>query len=222
MLFPEYRPSEKTAITHVQWARKLGLVPLFIALVLMLAQRTTPGPGLWSAFGLTLGIEFILWGTYAICIERNLGSRSAIYLALTADSWFPLVLFAIQNAFILLAAAVLWFTMEELGFPTSAWLRTCVVLLVVMVPVCRLTSEGVRRTRSTKWEIAGEICRYVTISLGAAWLASTITAFMSPGKSPLPPDLFPIAVILWVMTSLVILVCILILIDHVMRLGRDR
>ncbi|HOW98954.1 MAG TPA: hypothetical protein PK634_14335, partial [Kiritimatiellia bacterium] len=61
-IFFEYRPSTDTCHGHVRRAQGLGLIPAVLSLAMMLAVRTGPGPGLWSALGSVLGLQLVLWG----------------------------------------------------------------------------------------------------------------------------------------------------------------
>ena len=217
LLFPEYQLSERAAARHVEATRRLGLLPIFVTLVLMLARNANPGPGLWCALGLSIGLELLLWGAYAICLEKDLRSRTATYFALTADAWFPLFLFTMQNGFVFISAAVLLVTIEELGFPATLLENSLIILLILLLPAYRLASEKARVTESTRWALTSEGCRYFAIAIGAVWMASTITLFLAPPGTPLSHEFFPIAVILWVLAAVVILVCLMLFADHVLK-----
>lgn len=216
-LFAYYRLSERNAVRHVLFAERMGLLPLYVSLALMIARRDPPGPGLWSAMGITLGFELILWGAHRICFERNLRSRTATYLALTADAWFPLFLFAIQNALLLTMAGLIWITLLDLGFPATFWQHANLLLLLAMIPGCRIVQEIARVTAAPRWLAGVEACRYTAITLVGTWLAGTITLFLAPPGAPLPSQFYVIALILWVSAAIVGLTCAMLFVDHLLR-----
>jgi hypothetical protein len=216
-LFLRYRLSEKSAAEHILQTRRLGLVPLFVPLALMLARTDAPGPGLWSAFGLAAGIHLVLWGGFLLGRDSPATSSAGRFLADRSSRWFPLLLFGSQSAFAWVLLAVLWPTLSELGFPATTWLDANLILLALAIPGYRLAREAALVAESPRFLLAEEFFRYLLIALSALFLLSCITPFIMPPGQRAPEEMVPVLLVLWIGGSLTVLVCLALFIEHALR-----
>lgn len=222
VLFPQYRPSERNAGRHVATTRRLGLVPLAIALLLMTAARGGPGPGLWSALGIAVGLHLILGGAHALI--RTPGHRTPVgdSLARRADEWFPLFLFAMQGAFALLTVAILWLTMCDLGFPVTPAHHIEVVLLALLALAYRLAHEAALADDHPRYELAEKLARNLIVILVTLWIAGTLTSILIPPGETLPKEKIPGFTAMWVAASIVILICVATFLDRLVRVRAQK
>jgi hypothetical protein len=216
-LFPQYRPSERNAHRHVLATQKLGLVPLFMALLLAVATRGGPGPGLWSALGIGAGLHLILWGAHGLIHTLERKSPVGNSLARNADAWFPLFLFSIQGAFTLLTVAILWLTMCDLGFPVTLAHHVEVVLLALLALAYRLAHEAALADEAPRYELAAKLARNLIIILATLWIAGTVTSILIPPGESLPKEKIPGFTAMWIAASVVILLCVATFLDRVAR-----
>ncbi|MFH0953990.1 MAG: hypothetical protein V1873_06640 [Verrucomicrobiota bacterium] len=219
LLFPQYQPSERAWKQHVRAAFRIGLLPLFVAGALIYAKSFRAGPGLWAALGLTLGLQLILRGAQSLPAAEN-RSRFGTYLALRADAWFPLFLFAVQTGFILIALALLWLTLTELGFPASPWKHANVIALALLLPACRIAREAARFDDSVRLDLTERLLRDLCIILATTWMVTTLISFLAPpGEKPVD-EYFPLIIALWVAGAVVVLICVALFLDHAAHVGK--
>jgi len=220
LLFPQYRPSERTARQHIRTTRRMGLVPVLIAAALIYAKSFRAGPGVWAALGLALGLQLLLGGAQSLSSTASGRTRAATYLALTADRWFPVFLFAAQTAFVLIVLALLWLSLAEVGLPASPWRHANVAALALLIQLSRLANEGTRFHDSVKLGLAERFIHYLCIILAATWLVTTLISFLAPpGEQPVE-EYFPLIIALWVGESIVILVCVVLFLDLLARIRK--
>lgn len=217
-LFPQYRISDRQALNRFRLTQRIGLFPLFVAIVMMYARPAGPGPGLWCVLGLSLGMEMLLWGAYALHVDPKSTSRICGRLKATSDNWYPLLLFVAQNIFILLTIAVFWLTLQELGgISSSRWINLNIVLLVLLIPLYRFAKEMMLRSDDAKHVLWEKTSRYLVVILGTTLALAFWLDFSLPEKGPIPPDLMARILFLGVAASLVILTCIALLLDFWFR-----
>jgi len=219
--FNEYQLSQRAARGHFQLTQRLGMAPLAISLIMMFAHRGFPAPGLWAALGLSVGLQLLLTGCHGICFARDIQTRAATYLALTSDGWFPLFLFSIQTGFMFVSMGLIWFTLLELGFPTTTWLQLNLATFLLTIPACRILADIARSTASIRWTAAAEACRYLSLVLAAIWIAGTLMLFMAPPDKPIPPDKYIFAIILWLLVALLALTCVMLFVDHLLHAEKE-
>jgi len=218
LLFPQYRISDRQALDRFRLTQKIGLFPLFVAIVMMCARPAGPGPGLWCVLGLSLGLELFFWGAYAL--HRDPGSTSPLCnrLKATSDCWYPPLLFVTQNIFILLTIVVFWLTLQELGgIPTSLWINLNILLLALLIPVYRLAKEMMLRSDDVKHVLWEKASRYLLVILGTTLAMALWLDFSLPETGPIPPDLMFRLLFLGVIACLVILTCVALLLDFWFR-----
>lgn len=219
--YPHYRPSERGSRQEVRRAQLLGLVPVAVALALLEARGQRAGAGLWAGFGLAFGLQLVLWGACDIVFGDSPLSPAAVRLKASRDAWFPAFLFGTQTGFLLVAVALMWLTLCDVGFPATVWQHLQVALLAAAIPVSRWTRETARVRETPRASIAAEAVNYATVVLSVLLVASSMTLFMVPAGEPLSADMFPLVLALWVITVLVVLTCVILFLDHMAGIRRD-
>jgi hypothetical protein len=218
LLFPQYRISDRQALARFRLTQKIGLFPLFVAIVMMYARPTGPGPGLWCVLGLSLGFELLLWGAYALHVDTKSTSQLCNRLRATSDRWYPLLLFVTQNVFVLLTILVFWLTLQELGgILSSLWVNVNILLLASLIPVYRLAKEMMLQSDDVKHVLYEKASRYMIVILGTTMAMACWLEVSLPETGPIPPDLMIRILLLGVAASLVILTCIALLLDFWVR-----
>jgi hypothetical protein len=218
LLFPQYRISDRQSLKRFRWTQKTGLFPLFVTLVMMYARPAGPGPGLWCVLGLSIGLELLLWGAYALHVDPRSTSRLCGLLKATSDRWYPLLLFVTQNIFVLLTIAVFWLTLQELGgIPSTLWINGNLLLLALLIPVYRLTKEMMLQGDDIRYVLWEKSSRYLVVILGTTLAMAFWLEFSLPESGPMPPELLFRILFLGVIASLVILTCIALLLDFWFR-----
>lgn len=199
----------------------MGLLPVLVAIALIYARRFAAGPGLWAALGIALGLHLILRGAHGLVTAKHALSPSGARFAASSDRWFPPFLFAIQTAFALVSFAVLGLTIKELGFPTAAWQDILLVLIVVLIPACRLAREAAKAEPSTRREMRERFLRYLCIVLGTTWLVSFLILLLAPPGEKLIDEYVPVVILLWVVDAVVILACVALYLDHAVQIRKE-
>lgn len=218
LLFPQYRITDRQALRRFRLTQKMGLFPLFVSVVMMYAMPAGPGPGLWCALGLSIGLELLLWGAHSLHSDPNSTSRLSTRLKTTSDSWYPLLVFIAQNIFVLLTILVFWLTLHGVGaIPSSVWINLNILLLVVLIPVYRLAREMMLRSDDVKHVLWEKAARYLIIILATVLAMSIWLRFALPESGPIQPELMMRIMILSVISSLVVLTCIALLLDFWIR-----
>ncbi len=218
-LFGAYRFSAKTCRPYYRQAQLIGLVPIFFALLLALSMRRTPGPGLWSAFGVALGLEIVLAAMYRLHLTEAPKSQRAHELIAQSDQWFPSFLFIIRHLFEILIFLMLWLCLTDLGFPGSLLMHGEFIVLLVLWPIKGLTREIVRTSNLAKHHITDEFFHYLMITTATFLVATSITHFVIPPGKTITSDITPHVVIVWVPAILIVISCIMLFADHRRRYG---
>jgi len=217
-LFLYNRITDRHALSRFRLTLRMGLFPLLVTLVMMFAMPAGPGPDLWCMFGLTIGLELILWGAHALHREPAVVSRWGNRLKATSDAWYPLLVFSVQNLFILLTIAVFWLTLRKLGgVLASPWVNINILLLALLIPAHRFAKELMSRTNDLTHVFWEKACRYLMVILGTTLAMAFWLDYVLPQTGPIAPELMFRILILSVSASLVILVCVALLLDFWFR-----
>ncbi|MBN1269642.1 MAG: hypothetical protein JXB04_08645 [Kiritimatiellae bacterium] len=221
-LFASYCVAEKTARAEYRHIQVLGLVPLLLGVMLALSSRTGPGPGHVAILGLAGGLELLLWGAYNLHFERDPGTGWSRRLVAASDRWFPVALFAIRSLLYMLLFAALWFTIIDLGFPSSFLLHAMFFAMLLLWPLHGVARESVRSDRTQRHELLEALARFALTVLVTLFVAAGLTRFMLPPDQPLTGDAPPGPVFVWVVAVLVILFCAILLADRVVKYRREQ
>ncbi len=220
-LFPEYELSGREYRTHYLYTRLLGLLPIGVSLLFLLARASRAGPGLWCVMGVCVGLELILWGSFKLYFLRQQQTRLGASLAAASDSWFPYLLFSLQNIFFILVLLMLWFTLSDLGFPAQTIEHSLFVLLLIMIPVRRFIRRMQLVTPSSRIHFTDRIFRYLTAIIATLFVGGCMTRFMIPPGTSLTWHAPPGVVFVWVIGILIILGCLLLIFDGYLRYKKN-
>ena len=219
--YPEFELSGREYRTHYLYTRLLGLLPIGVSMLFLLARASRAGPGLWCIMGVCLGLELILWGSFKLYFLRPQPSRLGERLAAASDAWFPYLLFSFQNIFFILVLLMLWFTLSDLGFPAQTIEHSLFVVLLTMIPVRRFIRRMQLVTPSSRIHFADRIFRYLTTIIVTLFVAGCMTRFMIPPGTSLIWHTPPGVVFVWVIGILIILGCLLLMVDGYLRYRKN-
>lgn len=217
LLFPQYRISDRHAVTRFRMAQKMGLFPIFVALVMMFARPAGPGPGLWCVFGLAAGLELLLWGGYFLHEDPAGRPGFGQRMKTASDSWYPYFIFTIQNMFILLTVVIFWLTLQELGVPSSFWINLHLVLIAALIPGYRIANEMMLRKDNIKYVLYEKSCRFLIVILCTTLALMIFLRYSLPAAGAANPDVLIRILIVGVLSCLVILTCVALLLDFWFR-----
>ena len=204
-LFREYQLSNRSAMSGYILARRIGLLPIFVSLVLMLAWPDGPGPGLWCSLGLSLGLELVLWGSYELYITKEDISPIGAFLVKHANEWFPILLFFVKYAFMMITLSILWFTLTDLGFPSAQWQHALFYLLIGIIPSDRFFQEAALRIQTSRMTIISAFFHSLKISLITVIAGTTLLSSIESASAPYGTMTIPYHLIIWVIMILIIL-----------------
>ncbi len=192
-----------------------GLLPLGIALLMALGQPA-PGPGWYAVNGLALAGLLLLSGMHGLPSEPH-PSRLSRWLGHRVDQWFPATLIILQSYFIALTVLLLWFATTDLGFPAAPLHHALLIFLLALSPLRRVL-DGTQRSDSSPFrELVVEFLRFLNAAVVAIFFAALFTRLMIPPSAQLTEGLPAGLVLVWVPAVLVVITCVILMIDHVLR-----
>lgn len=213
-MFTEYRPDARgfgKAYAHI---RNMGGVPMGLALALVYAHAFRPGPGVWCALGLAVGLLLVLYGAYALPGDRR---RSAFgqWLYARAERWIPFVFFGTHYALFNLSLIMIWITLHDLGFQSAGWQHAVFVLLIVLLPVRRFAEEWSHTHDRVSARILFAVAHYALIMTLIAVTANVLMASIVSQSEPFQTDTDPLVLIVWVLSVTAILFCAILLTSRI-------
>lgn len=215
-VYEEYKLASRHARGHLRRSLATGAVPALLALWIGLSRFPRTGPGLYAVLGLSIGALLMLGGAWRLHGERN-PSRISHWLVRRSDRWFPPFVLLSQNFFVGLTVMMLWLTICELGFAAS-WLQHALLLtLLVLSPARRILAGTEPVHPSALRELATESLGYFNAMVFVVFLASTISRAMLPPGQPITGSVPMSVVIVWLPAVLVIIGCVILFIDHIVR-----
>ncbi len=223
-MFPDYQPSAARSPRHIQTGLNLGLAPVGVSLLLILARPGWPGPFLWSMFLVSLGLVLIYRGCVDLPRKEHKTLPVFTRLAARCDAWFPLFLFVMQNVFCILTFAILWVQILDIGLAeyTQWWHHLILGFVIFLFPFRRGLLEYLRDRDIDTDGLVEQGLRYLTWIIGAVFLTGTLTpwivsATQGPQKAPVG------LVVLWVPATLIVITCLFLFTEHLVTfLGRRR
>lgn len=202
-VFPEYAPSAAAFPEHLRRARRLGLFPLFLTLILMRAAPRGPGPGLWCALGTIAGLYVLLWGAVQFAFDDSGRPTPA------GDRYFPVGLFAVQTGWGTVTTLLLWRTLVDLGHRTSLAEQAVLFAVLMAFPAHRWIRSLLTTTELGPAGLRGELfLRYVKRALAALLLALILTDLIRGPDGKIGEGGIIRAIGLWVITVLFVLGCL--------------
>ena len=208
-MLPQYQLSNRQIRQRVKTVRALGLVPVFAALVIMLSFSHAPGPGLWAALGLSLGLELALSGVFELCRERDTpASRLGAWVAGTGPRWFGFFLYGVLTAFAWIIVALLWITLSQTVLSPGVWMHANVAALAVIVPVLHLVNEAfLAYPDSVRLDVAESALRHLRGIFATTLLAAFVLLFLLPDPAQGPTESSkPPVIVVAIVAGLIVLV----------------
>lgn len=221
ILFQEYRPSFHLSRHHVLRIHLIGLLPLGLSLLLLFAHGARSGPGLWTALGLSIGLELLLWGAYHLRHTEDVRSTLGDRLVVRLDEWFPVFAFVIQSILIDLCLVILWVTITELGFPSSVWHHFLFALFILLLPYFQWIHEVNRMETTPRREWLEHLSRSLMIINIAIIVASMVQALVQAQSEPFDTDPTPIVLIIWIIAILVVLSAMVLFMGKTVNIRRQ-
>jgi O-antigen/teichoic acid export membrane protein len=216
-LFVNYQRSNPVSLPHIRWVQKLGLIPIFITGALIAANRTSAGPGLWTALGLSLGLELILWGALELYSTHEKKTPWGEELVRRHDRWFPTLVFVMKYSFIALSLTVLWMTIHDLGFPTSLWHHILFVFIVLLLPITQAVREKAGADPEPRVEAWDNICHCLNVILITIVVASLLCNLIVSQSSPYGTETDPLVLVIWVLAILIMISSMIIYLGRIAR-----
>ncbi len=219
-LFPQYRPSERHAAEAIRYVRQAGWLTVLLAALLLWAQTGKSPPGYWVVMGMALGTLMVLRGALELQTSAHHRTQLAGRLSQARERWFPYLLFGTQTLFLYLLVSVLWFTLPALGVDLHLILHIGLYVLLTLITVRRLIAEWARHKVAVVRLPVQDGIQYTTTIIVTLLVAVAMTHAVSPFGHPITGDNSMPIVIIWVIASLIILCCIILIIDRLF--GRRR
>ena len=213
-LFIHYRPSERHSAEPIRRTLNFGRLFIVIILALLFSHNVGTRPGLWSALGVGLGVYIMLRAAIALGVTSPAATGWAQRKAAARDQWFPLFLFTVQSAFLLLSVAVFWITFCEIGFPARAWHHALIILFALAIPAYRVARERLLLEQNVKHDLAERFFRYLLVILVSVLLAGLLTPLLDLSRDLRADDQLVFLLLMWSATLLVSVVCVLMFVDH--------
>jgi hypothetical protein len=216
-LLRELRITHRRCGHHVKLALNLGLLPLFLCGMLIYARGGQAAPQLWLVAGISLGHWMILWSAYRMHSVTLRRSRLGTRLVENSNAWFPYLQIGIHGGVAAALIFLFWFTLCDLGMPSTLTQHLLLLALLIMWPIRRSLRFTLHGKISPSWETG-----YVFLSY-FHWIVFTLFASLTLTGSLVPEDQnrsasFPMmAMLIWVPAVLIILILIVLFLDHVFR-----
>lgn len=215
-VFEEYKLSSRHAREHFRRSLATGVVPAALSLWIGLSRLPHVGPGLCAALGLSVAGLLMLWAARELHRERQVSQLSG-WLVYWSDRWFPAFVLLCQNFFVSITVMLLWFTICDLGLNAS-WLQHVLLLTLLALSPLRRILDGTEPTHpSPLRELFTESLGYLNTMVLVVFVADTISRALLPPDKPLTEAPPLGAVMVWVPAVLIIIGCVILFIDHILR-----
>ena len=214
----EYRIGHRRARYHYNRARLSGLMPVGVALAFLYYAGDYYSPLLYGALGGVLALHMVLWAAY----EAHFGGRHSGWVRHKlekSDDWFPSLVILCQNGFFVITLAVFWFIVCRLGFPAGILDQGLLAVWVLAWPLLRVTRARLYfEADNTNLDTTHEFLRLLCTSIIALLFADLITDFSVQENVRDPnQDQSLLGIFVWLPAALVIVACIVLFADHVLR-----
>lgn len=214
LLFPEYQVRHARAEGHFRRIRQIGWLPVGLAVILILANPSAASPGLWSAVGVSLGVQLLIAGARLLQSPGYRPSPLGRRLLARAGSWYPLLLFAARYTFILVLSVILWMELTELHYRAAPWHTLVFALVIGLIPVDRLFKEWLNCHPTPAGEIICDLLHYLKLILAVIIGAIVLCAVIVAQSKPYQTETDPFILVIWVLACLVILGYGVLFVDH--------
>ncbi len=213
--YDEHRPRHRRCAQYYRRTLAVGAVPLLLAVWLGTAYFPRIGPGLYANAGLSLAGLLLLWSVRDMQARPPV-SRWGRWIAQRMDSIFPALLIGLQGWFVLLAAVLIWNTVSELGFTAGRMNTVALMGILLLAPIRRILAGTELQNPPPLRELFTEALGYLNAILVTLFIAGFLTALdQSQGTRTGEPPMG--IIIVWMFATLVILTCIILFLDHIVR-----
>jgi hypothetical protein len=213
-VYAEYRPSHRRFGRHDIKTGLLGAVPAATAALLIASKGSAAGPGLWSALGVSLATQLVLWSARELLRTHEPKTAAGDRLVRRADEWYPSFLIAIQGIFVAVTVMLLWLTICDLGFRASAIQHIAIAALLAVVPAGRMLKATRPEEPSPARQNVEEFLRLALIWIVCILAASGVTLAQGPTRTDASPYV-PVAIIAaWLPAALIMLTSLVLFLEH--------
>jgi hypothetical protein len=214
--YEELKLGHRHAPEHFRRTFAAGLVPVGLALLTWWSHFPRGGPGIYATAGLAISGLLMLWSLRAVHSDAGISGLSRRLIA-RSDRWYPAALILAQSFFIALTVLLLWFTICELGFAASWLQHSLLIAYLLLLPIRRILQGTEPMHPSPLHELVMEFLGYLNTCIVTLFIAGCATLALLPPDKPLTGELPPSIVLVWLPAILVIITCVILLIDHVLR-----
>ncbi len=215
-LYDEYRPRHRRSAEHYRRTLAIGAVPMVLSVWLAFSHAPRVGPGLWAAAGFSLSGLLSLWS-----LKRMLAvpprARLAGWYARNAQSLYPAALIVTQGWFVLLSTCLIWFTFIGLGYTVTPAHHILLGGVLLFAPIRRILRGTEPMHPSPLRELMTEGLDYLNACVFTLFVAAFASLFILPPGTLITHEV-PLGLILvWFVATIVILTCIILFLDHIVR-----
>lgn len=184
-------------------------------LLLIVSAPSDAGPFVWFTLGTGIGIELILWGAYRLH-DVIPATRWAGLLKRRTDAWFPLFLLLTRKLLILVFSVLLWFTLQDMGFPSSPLINILFVLLLIVIPIKGFLLEYNHAAQTPASELLHDGARYLIIMISSIFTATVLTTF-GQSENTTASEINLAFIFVWLISILVVITCLLLFLSRLPR-----
>lgn len=215
ILYDEFRPRHRRLPVHYRRTLTAGALAIGISALLALTQPDL-GPALVASIGLATAGLLLLAGYRGLLREPAPWAVLA-WMARRADRWFPATMVVAQNLFIAMTLLPLWWAIAKLGFSAGPALNVLLIILLVLAPLRRILQGTHTAEASAARDVLVEFLRYTFICLLVVFITLLASRVMAPPGTGGGDPASQVALFLWVPCVLVMLGCIVLFLDHLVR-----
>lgn len=196
--------------------QRMAFLPMAVAVTLIAAHGIRTGPGLWMALGASAALALMLWSAYAIHRPWPGRTRLACRMAAASDSWFPTFVIFVQGGIAAVTLLMFCFTLVELGYRSAPMQFPLLAALLILLPFRRLSRLRNAEQSTAGRELTALFAQYLHWILLTLFLATTI-GNLGPSGPAASTDESVGGLLIWIPAILVIVSCVVLFIDHVIR-----
>lgn len=216
-IYDEYRLGRRRFREYYAKTLGMGVVALLLAVWFGSAHLPQIGPGIYASAGFSAAGLLLLWGLRNMH-RSKIRSRWAHWLRAHTEASFPAILILFQGWFLLLIAMLIWFTIADLGFAANTLQNVLLLVILLFIPVRRILAGTASQHPSPRRELTTQGLTYLNVAIVTLFLAAAISGTMLPPQEQVFSSEIPMgAIIIWLSATLVILTCLILFLDHIVR-----
>lgn len=215
-IYDEHRLKHRRFHEYYRKTLVMGAVSLLLGIWIGAAHMPMMGPGVFANTGFSAAGLLLLWSLRNVH-QVSPQTRWGTWLKQKTEAPFPAVLIGLQGWFLSLIALLMWFTVTELGFPANGFHHTMLLGILFLIPIRRILN-GTEPPHPTPWrELITEALGYLNVCLITLFVAAVASTASLPPDKPLTGELPMGIIFIWMAAVLVVLTCIILLLDHIVR-----